>query len=233
MAILRGLLGPIGRDGSEVSAPEDRIDPPEETTEPAATTAEQSDGADAAEGAAGDAVPEFADEEVLDDATPEEAAADEEPDPLEAAQAEASRLRDQLLRTAADFDNYRKRSRRDVEEAERRGREELLRELLPVFDNLERASVHAETASDVNSLADGIAMVRRQFLDTLGRIGIQRIEALGQPFDPAVHEAIQQIETDEFEPGTVANEFQAGYRMGERLVRPAMVVVAKKPPNGD
>ena len=162
-----------------------------------------------------------------------DAAGEGEPDPLAIAQAEAARLRDQLLRTAADFDNYRKRSRRDVDDAERRGREELLRELLPVFDNLERAVAHAETAPDVNSLADGIAMVRKQFLDTLGKIGIERIEALGQPFDPAVHEAIQQVETDDFEPGTVANQFQAGYRMGERLLRPAMVVVAKKPPSGD
>ncbi len=104
-------------------------------------------------------------------------------DPLEAAREELARLRDQLLRTAADFDNFRKRARRDVQEAERRGREELLRELLPVFDNLERASAHTENATDVQALADGIRMVMRQFNDTLGRVGVERIDAEGKAFD--------------------------------------------------
>ena len=99
--------------------------------------------------------------------------------------------------------------------------------MLPVFDNLERAANHAETATDVKSLVDGIGMVMRQFLDTIAKLGVKRIEAVGQPFDPALHEAIQHLETDEHEPGCVAAEVQAGYRMGERLLRPAMVVVAK------
>ena len=153
------------------------------------------------------------------------------PDPLEEARAEAQRLRDQLLRLAADFDNYKKRVRRETEDAERRAREDALKDLLPVFDNLERAAMHAEQASDVKSLADGISMVLRLFLDTLGRMGIERIQAVGQPFDPAVHEAVQQMETTAHPPGCVAAEVQAGYRFGERLVRPAMVVVAKPPPN--
>ncbi|HET9932756.1 MAG TPA: nucleotide exchange factor GrpE [Polyangiaceae bacterium] len=152
-------------------------------------------------------------------------------DPLEEARAEAARLRDQLLRTAADFDNYKKRARRETQDAERRVREDFLRDLLPVFDNLERAAQHAGTASDVKSLADGISMVMRLFLDTLGRLGVERVNAVGQAFDPALHEAVQQLETTQFPPGSVAAEVQAGYRMGERLVRPAMVVVAKPPPS--
>jgi molecular chaperone GrpE len=150
-------------------------------------------------------------------------------DPLEAARAESQRLRDQLLRVAADFDNYRKRSRREIQEAERRAREDFLRDMLPVFDNLERATQHAGTAQDVKSLADGIGMVMRMFGDTLGRLGVERVSAVGQPFDPALHEAVQQLETSEYPPGAVAAEVQAGYRMGDRLVRPAMVVVAKPP----
>ena len=153
------------------------------------------------------------------------------PDPLEEAKAEGQRLRDQLLRVAADFDNFRKRSRRETSDAEKRAREELLRELLPVFDNLERAAAVAETATDVKALADGIALVTRQFRDTLSKIGIERITAIGQPFDPAVHEAVQQIETTEHSPGTVVSEVQAGYRANERLIRPALVVVAKAAPN--
>jgi molecular chaperone GrpE len=153
------------------------------------------------------------------------------PDPLEAATAEVARLRDQLLRTSADFDNFRKRSRRELGDIERRAREDLLRELLPVFDNLERATAHAETATDVKALSDGIGLVMRQFLDTLAKAGIERIKTQGEAFDPAFHEAVQQFETSEQPPGTVMYEVQAGYRLGERLVRPAIVVVAKAPAN--
>jgi molecular chaperone GrpE len=153
------------------------------------------------------------------------------PDPLEAARAEAQKNRDQLLRVAADFDNYKKRSRRELGDAVKVAREELLRDLLPVFDNLERASAHAGTATDTKALADGISMVQRQFLDVLGKLGIERVQATGQPFDPAVHEAVQHLETDEFPPGVVAAELQAGYRTGERVLRPALVVVAKQKPS--
>jgi len=151
---------------------------------------------------------------------------------VESAQAEVARIRDQLLRTAADYDNFRKRSRREVADAERRSREELLKDLLPVFDNLERAASHAETASDVKSLADGIGMVMRQFTDTLGRLGVERVVSVGTAFDPSQHEAIQQLETAEHPPGTIAAEVQAGYKLGDRLIRPALVVVAKAPVDG-
>jgi molecular chaperone GrpE len=150
-------------------------------------------------------------------------------DPLEEARAEIARIRDQLLRTAADFDNFRKRSRRELDDAQKRGREELLRELLPIFDNLERAVVHAGQASDAKAVADGVGMVLKQFADTLGRIGIKRVATVGNAFDPTQHEAIQQIETDEHPPGTIVAEVQPGYAMGDKLVRAAMVVVAKPP----
>jgi molecular chaperone GrpE len=153
-------------------------------------------------------------------------------DALEEARAAAQRIRDQLLRTAADFDNYRKRSRREIDDAYKRGREELLRDLLPVFDNLERAAAHAGQATDAKAVADGVAMVLRHFFDTLGKIGIQRIAAVGQAFDPMHHEAIHQVETADHPAGTVVEEVQPGYAMGDRLVRAAMVVVAKPRPAG-
>ncbi|HYO96414.1 MAG TPA: nucleotide exchange factor GrpE [Polyangiaceae bacterium] len=152
-------------------------------------------------------------------------------DPLAAAQAEVQRLRDQLLRTAADFDNFRKRARRETQDGERRAREDFLRELLPVFDNLDRAAQHAESASDVKSLSDGIGMVTKIFVDTLSRMGIERFSSLGQAFDPALHEAVQQMDSNDHPPGTVVAEVQPGYRYGERLVRPAMVVVARPKSN--
>ncbi len=151
------------------------------------------------------------------------------PDAVELLKQEAARYKDQLLRTAADFDNFKKRTRKESSEAEKKGREEILRDLLPVFDNLERAMTHAEKATDVQSVSDGIRMVLRQFMDTLTRLGIERVATVGLPFDPSVHEAIQHLESTEHPAGTVAVEIQGGYRTPERLIRPAMVVVAKAP----
>src|SRR5882757_7961672 len=108
-------------------------------------------------------------------------------DPVEEARAEVAKIRDQLLRTAADYDNFRKRARRELEDAQKRGREELLRDLLPVFDNLERAVLHASQASDAKAVADGVQMVLKQFGDTLARIGIKRVHTVGSPFDPTLH----------------------------------------------
>jgi molecular chaperone GrpE len=159
---------------------------------------------------------------------PEEAAA-AAPTELEAVRAERDKLRDQLLRVAADFDNFRKRSKRDVDDARTRGKDDLIRDLLPVFDNLERAT-HTGSASDVASVLEGVRMVLKLFEDTAERVGLKRVPALGQRFDPAVHDAIQQKETNEHPPGTVIAEIAPGYRFGERLVRPAVVVVARKAP---
>jgi molecular chaperone GrpE len=148
---------------------------------------------------------------------------------LDALKAERDKLREQLLRTAADFDNFRKRSKRDLDDARERSKGDLVRDLLPVFDNLERAVSSTTPSSDVKSVVDGIRMVLKLFEDSAERLGLHRITAVGERFDPALHEAIQQLETAEHSPGTIVREVVAGYRFGERLVRPAMVVVARKP----
>jgi molecular chaperone GrpE len=152
-------------------------------------------------------------------------------DPVAEAKAEAQRFKEQWMRSAADFDNFRKRSRRELEDTRKAGREELLKDLLPVFDNLERAMTSAERATEVKPVSDGLKMVLRQFIDTLGRSGITKVPTVGQQFDPGLHEAIQQVETDEHPPGTVVAEVQPGYLQGERLIRAAMVVVAKPKAN--
>ena len=161
---------------------------------------------------------------------PEEAAAGtSEAAAQESLQAEVTKLRERLLRTAADFDNYRKRARKDIVDAERRVQENLLNVLVQPFDNLERAAQHAESAEDVKALAEGLKMVLKQFEDALATVGIQRIASLGKPFDPSEHEAVQHIETSDVPPGAVAQELRAGYRWQDRLIRPALVVVAKAP----
>lgn len=153
-------------------------------------------------------------------------------DPLTEAKAEAARMKEQWMRTAADFDNFRKRSRRELEDMRKAGKEELLKEFLPVFDNLERAVTSAQRATDVKAVADGLSMVLRQYVDTLARGGITKVPTIGTQFDPSHHEAIQQVETDEHPPGTVVAEVQPGFLQGERLVRAAMVVVAKPKAKG-
>lgn len=163
------------------------------------------------------------------DAGAEDGSPNDASDPMEDLKAEHGRLKDQLLRTAADFDNFRKRTRRDLEDTAARSREELLRELLPIFDNLERAAEAAETAVDAAAVAEGVTMVLKQFDDIGGRVGIERMVAVGERFDPQVHDAVQQMESADHDAGTIMAEVMPGYRLKERLVRPAMVVVARPP----
>ena len=160
------------------------------------------------------------------DQTPDSTPPESESDALKA---ERDRFREQLMRTAADFDNFRKRTKRDLDEAKQRGRDDLIRELLPVFDNLERAVQSSGVASDVRSVIDGVRMVLKMFEDTTERIGLSRVKTVGERFDPNAHEALQQVDSAEHAPGTIVAEIAPGYRVGERLVRPAMVVVARKP----
>ena len=161
--------------------------------------------------------------------TPEEEVPAQLESPLEKCQAERDRLKDQLVRTAADFDNFRKRSRKDLEQAERRGKEDVLREMLAVIDNLERAVDATQNAVEIDAVRDGVSMVLKLFEDTASRIGLQRVESVGQRFDPNLHDAFQQVETTEHPPGTIVREYQPGYRLGDKLLRPAMVVVSRKP----
>lgn len=151
----------------------------------------------------------------------------EMPQNAEAAGDDTLRLKEQLLRTAADFENFRKRARRDVEEAERRGTELVLREVLPVIDNLERAALAAVDATELEAVATGVKMVLKQFQDVATRLDLERVKAVGERFDPALHDAVQQQETDEQPPGSIVQEVVPGYRLKDRLLRPAMVVVAR------
>ena len=172
-------------------------------------------------------------EEEASEAAGEPSEAAEEPSELEKAHAERDRMREQLLRIAADFDNFRKRSRKEVEEVRRRAIEDTLREVLPIVDNLERAASAMGSATEVAAVADGVHMVLRGFEDIANRLGLKRVPGVGNQFDPTCHDAMQQEETDEHAPGTIVSEIVPGYYLGERLLRPAMVVVAKPPTQTD
>jgi molecular chaperone GrpE len=133
---------------------------------------------------------------------------------------------DRYLRAAADLENLRKRQRREIEDAKLESKSKVLKEMLPVVDNLERAIEHATAQAGTNPIVEGVQLVLRQFLTAFERLDVTPIEAAGQPFDPNLHEAISQMDSDQ-PPGTVVQVLQRGYRSGERLLRPALVVVAK------
>jgi molecular chaperone GrpE len=136
--------------------------------------------------------------------------------------------KDRWMRAAADLDNVRKRSRRDVALAEGRGVVRLARELLPALDNLDRALAAAEAQPENadHHLTDGIRLVQSELLIALERVGIVPDVPLGEPFDPHVHEAVAQQPAGDVEPGTITEVFQAGYRLGDEVLRAAKVVVA-------
>jgi len=133
---------------------------------------------------------------------------------------------DRYLRAAADLENLRKRQRREIDEAKLESKGRVLKEMLPVVDNLERAIEHATSQAGTNPIVEGVQLVLRQFLTAFERLEVTPIEAAGQPFDPNLHEAISQQESDA-PPGTVVQVLQRGYKSGDRLLRPALVVVAK------
>jgi molecular chaperone GrpE len=144
--------------------------------------------------------------------------------------AEKASLYDRLLRGQAEFENYRKRVERERGELYQRGRDDVLLQFLPVVDNFERALSSLETSDgDAESMRHGVELIHKQFKDLLSKFGLEAVEAVGQVFDPHVHEAVTTEATDKHEENTVIEEFQRGYRIGDRLLRPSKVKVASTP----
>lgn len=152
---------------------------------------------------------------------------------LDAKELEAKESYDRLLRQAAELENYKKRVAREKAEAIRYANESLVKDLLPVLDNLERALDHAKGGGNGKPLLDGIEMVLKNFLETLGKHGVNQVSAVGEAFDPNKHEAIAQVTTEQHAPNTVVQEHHKGYYILDRLLRPAQVSVAKPPENKD
>lgn len=140
---------------------------------------------------------------------------------------EVAELKDKYLRTLADSENARKRIRQQSEESSRLQKENILRDLLHVIDNLERALDAARGGGNGKSIVEGVEMVLASFHDFLKQQGVTAQNAIGQPFDPSRHEAVDRIHSDTHAPNTVAQEFHRGYLIGDRVLRPARVVVAK------
>jgi molecular chaperone GrpE len=139
------------------------------------------------------------------------------------AEQESAGLKDKWLRAVAELENFKKRTRREIDDAVFRARQDLLSSFFPTADNLDRA---LELARGNDQLFKGIEMVAHEFRSALARHGIEPVPTVGHPFDPAMHEALQQVDSPDHAPGTVTFEFERGYRQGDRLLRPARVVIA-------
>ena len=146
---------------------------------------------------------------------------------VEIKEQEAKSTYDRLLRQAAELENFKKRTLRDREESVRFANEALVKDLLPIIDNLERAIAHARGDGNGKLLVEGVEMVLKGLLDVLNKYGVIPIEAVGQAFDPVKHEAMAQVESTDHQPNTVIQEYHKGYLFNGRLLRPALVTVAK------
>lgn len=164
-----------------------------------------------------------------EDFTPETLA----PEQIQALKAEAARaaeLFERLLRTTADFDNFKKRAAREREETRKSAAEGVIVRLLPILDNFEMAMAAAnQPNTNIEVLKAGVSMIHGQLRGAFSELGLEEISVLGQPFDPALHEAVSQLETASVPEGQVVQELRKGFRLRERLLRPASVVVAKSP----
>jgi molecular chaperone GrpE len=162
--------------------------------------------------------------EAINDQDPQPKQEDAQPDPLEELRRERDAVQDRLLRTAAEFDNYRKRMDRERRDLAEYTAGEVMKDLLPIIDNLERA-LHASGQDD--PLRKGVELIHKQMLEMLRKRGVTPIEALGADFDPNFHQAVIHEESAQHREGEVMEELQRGYVVGDRLLRPAMVKVAK------
>lgn len=135
-------------------------------------------------------------------------------------------LQEQFTRLAADFDNYRKRTREEQESLVKYGAQKSIMELLPALDNLERATGSLNEDSDPKQLYRSFGVMQKQLLDGLENMGVKKIQAVGQPFDPQLHEAVNRMESAEFPEDTIMYEAQSGYTLHDKVIRPAMVVVS-------
>jgi len=203
------------------------------STEPEVTESNAPEAAQAANEAAAQAINEAANAEAIDQETSADVDADAaeatpEPDPLADALSAQAAAEARHLHLAAEFENYKKRTRRENDEFKKYANESILKEVLGVLDNFDRAIEHITNADEgIEQLKEGVVLIHKQFNDVMEKFGVTYIPAKGELFDPNVHQAVSQVESDDVPDGHVAEEFRKGFYYKERVLRPAMVVVAK------
>jgi molecular chaperone GrpE len=143
-------------------------------------------------------------------------------------QKESEKNFDLYLRSQAEIENLRKRNRKEREDYFKFANESLIKDMLPVLDNLATALSHSDSENNVHALKEGIRLTLKGLKDTLSKFGLEEVKALGEPFDPCFHEAVSEMDDPKAKPGTVITELQKGYTLNTRLIRPAMVVVNRQ-----
>lgn len=146
---------------------------------------------------------------------------------LEEARMQTESAIDKMLRLAAEFDNYKKRSAKEHENIRKYASESVIKELLPIVDNFERAIQSANESRDFESFLEGVKLILNQIINLLEKEGVIPIKSVGEPFDPNFHEAVMHVDSDEYPANVVAEEYQKGYILKDRVIRPAMVAVSK------
>lgn len=177
-------------------------------------------------GRAGEAVADHHEQPADRHGSGHDAAPEAAPDPFAALQQEKAAMQDRLLRTAAEFENYRKRVDRDRRDQADYAIAGAIEEILPIVDNLERALL-APVGSDAEVYRKGVELIHRQMIDLLRKRGVSPVESVGTDFDPNIHQAVAHEASSSHREGEVMEEFARGYKLGDRLLRPAMVKVAK------
>jgi molecular chaperone GrpE len=147
---------------------------------------------------------------------------------LEKSKIEAAENYDKFLRISAELENYKKRAARDKADAINYGTERLIKDILPIIDSLERALDHASGAADFDAFVEGLQLIYEKLCSTLEKHGVERLEAVGKDFDPNYHEAMLQVSSEEYDDNKVVEEFERGYLLNGRLIRPVKVSVSKK-----
>jgi len=170
-------------------------------------------------------------EEEKTEGNQEEKLLSESLEEIERIKAEAEAARDRLLRAAAEYENFKKRAEREKEEAMKFIAESIVLDIIPIVDNLDRAikSAQSDEKKNFDALLQGIEMIQKQMLSVLEKYGVGVIESEGQPFDPRIHEAILQVPSEEYPENTVVQEFERGYTLHDKVIRPAKVIVSKLP----
>lgn len=161
--------------------------------------------------------------------SPEQDSSSELEQALAAKADEVKGLNDRYLRLAAEFENYKRLAQRDQRDQVKFANETLLKELLPIVDNLQRAVDFSKATAGCDQLIQGVQLTLKQFLETLSKFGVRQVSSVGEPFDPTRHQAVAKIESNNQPENTVVQEHQPGYLLHDRIVRPAMVTVAAAP----
>jgi molecular chaperone GrpE len=147
--------------------------------------------------------------------------------PISSPDNDVQEAKERYLRLAAEFENYKKRAQKDQDEYRKYSNERLLKELLPVIDNLQRALQHGRGSGNQEGVRQGIELTLKKALEILSRFGVTPIPSVGQPFDPVVHQAVAKVNGKGHKPNTIVEEFEKGYYLNDRVLRPAMVTVAE------